>query len=186
MKNKIFLALITLTLATLACSVFVGGPNYPSTPIPVSTTAVQSLKTQVTQAVATAVTSGTITLKITEEQLTSYLAVYLQSQPTLPITNPQVQLQNGQMELLGKVQQGMFSANVSMTISVGVDQNGQPKIEITQENFGPLPAPQGLNDAISTFVAEALTGSLGPAATGFRLESISIANGVMTVTGRLK
>ncbi|MGA7194320.1 MAG: LmeA family phospholipid-binding protein [Anaerolineales bacterium] len=186
MKIKIFLALIILTLATLACSIFVGGPDYPATAIPVSTQAVGSLHDQVNQATATGAATGTITLNITEEQLTSYLAVYLQSNPNLPITNPQVQLQNGQMELLGKVQQGMFSANVSMTMSVSVDQNGQPKITITQEDFGPLPAPQGLNDAISAFVAEALTGSLGPAATGFRLESISIANGTMTVTGRVK
>ena len=186
MKKKIFLVLITLTLAILACSVFVGGPDYPATPIPVSTTAAQSLKTQVTHAAATAVTTGTITLKITEEQLTSYLTVYLQSQPNLPIINPQVQLQNGQMKLLGKVQQGVFSANVSMTMTVGVDQNGRPSINITQQDFGPIPAPKGLNEAVSAFLAEALTGSLGPAATGFRLESISITNGVMIVTGRTR
>ncbi len=184
--KKIFIAVIALAFATLGCSIFVGGPDYPATPIPVSTEAVQSLQTQVNQAAATGAATGTVTLNITQEQLTSYLAVYLQSQPNLPITDPQVQLQNGQMELLGKVQQGMFNANVSMILAVSVDQNGQPKIVITQENFGPLPAPQGLNDAISTFVAQALTGSLGPAATGFRLESISIANGVMTITGRVK
>ena len=184
--KKIFIALITLAIMTLACSVFAGGPSYPATPIPISTQAAGSLNNQVNQAAATGAATGTVTLTITQEQLTSYLAIYLQSQPNLPITNPQVQLQNGQMELLGKVQQGMFNANVSMTMAVGVDQNGQPKITITQEDFGPLPAPQGLNDAISAFVAEALTGSLGPAATGFRLESVSIANGVMTVTGRVK
>jgi len=184
--KKFLIAWIALAFVTLACSVFVGGPNYPATPIPVSTTAVQNLHNQVNQAAATGAATGTVTLTITEEQLTSYLAVYLQSQPNLPITDPQVQLQNGQMKLLGKVQQGMFSANISMTLAVGVDQNGQPKITITQEDFGPLPAPQGLNDAVSTFVAQALTGSLGPAATGFRLESISIADGVMTVTGRVK
>jgi len=185
-QKKFVLALIILTLVTLACSIFVGGPNYPAIPIPVSTTAVQSLKTQVTQAVATAATSGSITLNITEEQLTSYLTYYLQSQPNLPITDPQVQLQNGQMKVFGKVQQGMFTANASITMTVSVDQNGQPKIEITQEDFGPYPAPQGLNDAISTLVVQAFTGSLGPVATGFRLESISIADGVMTVTGRVK
>ena len=184
--KKPLIALITIVLSTLACSVFVGGPNYPATPIPVSTQAVQSLKNQVQQSFATGTATGTVTLHITEEQLTSYLAVYLQSHPNLPIKDPQVQLQNGQMKLLGKVQQGMFSANVSMTLTVGVDQNGQPKITITQEDFGPLPAPQGLNDAMSAFVAQALTGSLGPAATGFRLESISIADTVMTVTGRVK
>jgi hypothetical protein len=35
-------------------------------------------------------------------------------------------------------------------------------------------------------VKEAYTGSLGPVATGLRIESISIANGVMTVTGRIR
>jgi hypothetical protein len=33
---------------------------------------------------------------------------------------------------------------------------------------------------------EALTGQLGPAAIGFRLESIDISDGVLTVTGRTK
>jgi hypothetical protein len=186
MKKRIFLALIILTLTTLACSIFVGGPNYPATPIPVSTQAAGSLKNQVQQAATTGAVSGTVTFNITEEQLTSYLTYYLQSQPNMPITNPQVQLQNGQMKMFGKVQQGVFVANASITMTVNVDANGQPQINISQEDFGPYPAPQGLNDAISSLLAEAFTGSLGPAATGFRLESISIANGVMTVTGRLK
>ena len=186
MKIKIFLALIILTLATLACSIFVGGPDYPATAIPVSTQAAGSLNNQVNQAAATGAATGTITLNITQEQLTSYLTYYLQSQPNLPITNPQVQLQNDQMKIFGKVQQGMLIVNASVTMTVSVDSNGQPNIQITQEDFGPFPAPQGLHVAISAFIAEAFTGSLGPAATGFRLESISIANGVMTVTGRIK
>ncbi len=184
--KKLSLAFLALALAALACSIFVGGPKYPATTVPVSNTAAQSLNTQATQAAATAAVSGTMTLTITQEQLTSYLAQYLQSQSNSPISDPQVQLQNGQMKLLGKVQQGMFTANVSLTLKVSVDQNGQPQITITQEDFGPFPAPQGLNDAITAFVTQTLTGSLGPAATGFRLESISIADGVMTVTGRTK
>ena len=80
----------------------------------------------------------------------------------------------------------MFTANVSITMQVGVDANGQPQITITQADFGPLPAPQGLNDAVSSLIQQAYTGSLGPAATGFRLESISIADGAMTVSGRVK
>jgi hypothetical protein len=90
------------------------------------------------------------------------------------------------MKVYAKAQSGIFTANVSITTQVSVDENGQPKIEITQTDFGPLPAPQGVNDAASAFVREAFTGSLGPIATGFRLDSISIADGVMTVTGRVK
>lgn len=186
MKNKSFIALLIVSLATLACSVFVGGPDYPSTIIPVSTEAVQGLQDQVTQAIATGAQSGTVTLQITEAQLTSYLAFKLESQPNPLISDPQVLLRDGQMSVYGKLQQGMFTANISMTMKVSVDENGQPKLEITQADFGPLPAPQGLNEALSALVSEAFTGSLGPVATGFRLESITIADGVMTVSGRVK
>jgi hypothetical protein len=186
MMKKIVLAFLALGLVTLACSIFVGGPDYPATPIPVSTEAVQSLQTQVQQSVATGTATGTITLNITEEQLTSYLAYTLQSQPNPLVTDPQVQLRDGQMTVFGKFQQGMFIANASLTMTVSVDANGQPKIQITHEDFGPYPAPQGLNDTVSALLAEAFTGSLGPVATGFRLETISIGDGVMTVTGRIK
>lgn len=184
--KKNLIALSTLALATLACSIFIGGPAYPDTPIPVSTEAVQSLQDQVKQAIADGAQTGTVTLQITESQLTSYLAFKFDSQANPLITDPQVQLRNGQMKIFGKVQQGMFNANISITMSVSIDDQGKPKIEITQADLGPLPAPQGLNDAVSAMVGEAFTGSLGPVATGFRLESITIADGAMTVVGRTK
>jgi hypothetical protein len=59
-------------------------------------------------------------------------------------------------------------------------------MEVVSTDFGPFPAPEGLNSAISAMVAEAYTGSLGPMATGFRLESITIADGSMTLSGRIK
>jgi hypothetical protein len=186
MKNKIFIALITLALASLACSIFIGGPDYPATTVPVSTADAQSLQDQSATAIANGVQTGTITLQITEAQLTSYLAAKLGAQTDPFITDPQVLLRNGQLQVFGKAHQGMFTANVSITANVTVDNQGKPKIEITQTDFGPLPAPQGLNDAVSAFVAEAFTGSLGPAATGFRLQTVSIADGVMTIVGQTK
>jgi uncharacterized protein YpmS len=185
-NKRFFLAFIALAIATLACSIFIGGPAYPDAPIPVSTSASQDLQVYVQQAVADGAQTGIITLQITESQLTSYLAFKLDSQTDPLITEPQVLLREGQMKVYGKVQSGIFTANISITTRVSVDKNGQPQIEITQTDLGPLPAPQGLNEAVSTFVREAFTGSLGPVATGFRLDSISIADGVMTVTGRVK
>jgi hypothetical protein len=43
-----------------------------------------------------------------------------------------------------------------------------------------------LKQSLAALIKEAYTGSLGPVATGFRLETISIANGLMTVTGRIR
>jgi hypothetical protein len=39
---------------------------------------------------------------------------------------------------------------------------------------------------MTALITEAYTGSLGPVATGFRLERIDIANGLMTVMGRIR
>ena len=178
--------LLVLALASIACTLFVGGPAYPSDPVAVSPDAAQSLRDQVKQAVESGVAGGPVTFQFTETQLTSIVAERLARDTTPLMTEPKVFLRNGQIQLFGKVQRGVFVANVAVIMNAGVDAAGQPKIEVASADFGPLPTPQALNDLISSFIAEAYTGSLGPAATGFRLENITIADGVMTLTGRIK
>lgn len=192
-KHIFTVFLLTLILTSLACTVFVGGPDYSSLPtIPVSTEITQSIQDEVARAFEEGMTSGTVTLNFTEAQLTSYIASRLQNDPTLQqdskplITDPQVYLRDGQMQIYGKTQQGLFAANIGIIVSVGVDENGQPKIDIVSADFGPLPAPEGLKEAISAMVREAYMGSIGPVATGLRIETISIADGIMTISGRIR
>lgn len=190
MKNKkyslTFFVLI-LALAAMACSIFVGGPDYPTQTVPVSTSEVQSLQTQMADAFITGAESGVVTLKITESQLTSLIAAKMEEKQNPPFTDPQVLLRDNQMQLYGKITRGSFTANMLITANVGVDPvTSTPKIEIVKADFGPFAAPEGLNSTINAIVAEAFTGTLGPVAIGFRLESISIADGVMTMTGRIK
>jgi hypothetical protein len=188
------LFLLSLVLTSLACVVFVGGPDYSNLPpIPVSADAAASIQDEIKRAVEAAADTGVITGNLTEPQITSYLATRLQTDPTLQqsdkkplITDPQVYLRDGQMQIYGKTQQGLFTANIGILVNMGVDANGQPQIDVASADFGPFDAPAGLRDAITAMVKEAYTGSLGPVATGLRIESISIANGVMTVTGRIR
>lgn len=193
MKTKLPLFLAILVLASLACTVSVGGPDYSDRPvIPVSTEAAESLRDEIRRAFEAGAVSGEVTIQITEAQLTSVLAQRLQSDPSLQqdkkplITDPQVYLRDGQMQVFGKTQQGIFTANIGIVIDVGVDENGKPKIEIASADFGPLPAPEGLTAAISAMIEEAYTGAVGPVATGLRIQSITIADGIMTITGRIR
>jgi hypothetical protein len=150
------------------------------------------MQDEVTRAFTEGAQTGTITLNFTEQQITSYVAAKFQNDPRLQqngqpfITDPQVYLRDGQMQIYGKTKQGMFAANIGIIVSVGVDENGQPKIEVVSADFGPLPAPKGITDTISAMIREAYTGSLGPVATGLRIENISIANGIMTISGRIR
>lgn len=191
--NSLLIFLSTLILTSLACTVFVGGPDYSDrAPIPVSNEAAESLKEEVRRAFESGLQTGEVTINITESQITSILALRLQTDQNLQqdsqplITDPQVYLRDGQMQIFGKTNQGMFAANIGIIVSVGVDETNRPKIEIVSADFGPLPAPDGIKNAISTMVEEAYTGSLGPIATGLRVESISISNGIMTVVGRIR
>ena len=183
----------TLILSTIACTVFVGGPDYSDrAPIPVSIDAAESLKDEIKRAFEAGAATGEVTINITETQITSVLAIRLQTDQNLQqdskplITDPQVYLRDGQMQIFGKTQQGMFAANIGIIVAVGVDENARPKIEILSADFGPLPAPEGLNTAISAMIQEAYTGSIGPVATGLRIQTILIADGMMTINGRIR
>lgn len=185
-KIAILFSMGSLALAALACTIFVGGPAYPDTRVAVSTEAIGGLTDQLNAASTTAADSGVLTLTINESQLTSLLANKLNEQTDPFITDPQVYLRDGQVQIYGKAVQGNFEANVRIVVSITLNAEGKPIITVVSADFGPLPAPEGLNSAVGKMVDEAFTGAIGPAATGFRLENISIADGVMTLSGRVK
>ena len=185
-KITLFICLIILALAILACTMNIGGPAYPAPVIPVSTEAVGELQSSQETAIAAGAGTGQVALSFTEPQLTSYLYYKLQSQDQPLITNPQVYLRDGQLQVYGTASEGYFEATVRIILSAGVDEKGQLKIELTSADFGPIPVPIGLKDIISATLQEAYIGALGPVATGFRLQSITISDGALAITGQIK
>ncbi len=186
-KKYLYLFIVSLVVSSLACSINVGGPEYPAQTVPASPTDAQALRDMIQQAMITGAETGVITLSITENQLTGFMAEKLAQQTNPPFTDPQILLRNGQMQMYGKVTQGWFTANMLITMNVTIDEiTGQPKMQIVSADFGPVPAPEGINNAVSALIDEAFTGSFGPVAVGFRLETITIADGIMTLTGRIK
>jgi hypothetical protein len=186
MVRRALIALSALACASIACSIFLGGPAYPDPAVPASTEAASGLQSAFQDAMENAAQTGTLTVELTESELTSFLQSKLAQEADPPITQPQVTLREGALQIFGTAQTGIFVANVSLTAQFSVDQNGQPQIKITQAEYGPFPAPSELTEALGALVRETLTGSLGPAALGFRLENITIADGELTLTGRIK
>lgn len=189
MKTKFYVHIFFLALAasSLACSINVGGPDYPAQSVPASPDDAQALRDMIEQAMVSGAETGVITLSITESQLTSYMAEKISQQVNPPFTDPQILLRNGQMMMYGRITRGWLTGNMLITMNVTIDEvTSQPKIQIASADLGPIPAPEGINNAISAIIDEAFTGSFGPVASGFRLETITIADGAMTVTGRIK
>ncbi len=186
-KNLISLAAALAVLtAMLACTLFIGGPQYPPNTIPVSTEAVGDLQKSIAEAIAAGAVTGQVTIVINEEQLTSFLAMKLQQQTNPLLTDPQVYLRDGQIQIYGRAKKGNLEATARIVLTAGVDENGTLKIELSSASFGPLPIPAGLLEALTAIIDEAFTGSVGPVATGIRLTSVTVADGIMTITGQIK
>ena len=185
-KSAILFATISVIFASLACTMNIGGPDYPDRVIPVSQQAIDSIKAQFEIALEAGITGENIILTITEPQITSILAFKLENQNNPLFTEPQVFLQDGQMQIYGQATQGFFVANINVMVNVGIDGEGQPDIHIASADFGPFPVPESLSSALSAIIKEAYTGAIGPVATGFRIEKIGIRDGLMVMAGKVK
>jgi hypothetical protein len=171
-------------LAGAACRINLGGPAVPTETIPVSTEAADSLNEAWDDAFERSESTGAFTIVISEMQLTSLVAQSLAKQESPPLRDPQVFLRDGQMQVFGVATRGNVEANVFLTLSVDVDADGFPSIDIVSGSFGPFPIPDEILRGFSTLIDEAFTGEFGPVATGFRIESIVIDGGLMSITGR--
>lgn len=180
------LALAALWLASIACEINVGGPETPAARIPVSTEAVESLTQLWKTAIEGAQDTGLVTLVVNETQLTSLLAFRLRAEEDPIFQDPQVYLRDGQIQIFGTARRQNFRASVRVVLTVEVDEQGLPDLRLESANFGPLPVPDGLLSGLSTMLDEAFTGSIGPAATGIRIERIAINDGLLAIVGRIR
>lgn len=170
----------------MACAINVGGPTAPEATIPVSDQAAQSVETVIQSAIEQSATTGIIAFTLTEEQVTSYLVKKILPNSNLPLNNPQVFLQDGEIEFYDQITQGPVTANISVILTVKPSGNGGFTVEVTKIDFGPLPVPEGFNEQISSSINQALTEltQSNSGSTSFYVESIDISNGMITIQGR--
>src|SRR5690242_3836948 len=111
-------AVLALSLAVLACGspLGIGQPTAPASPIPVSTEAAGELEELWANAIENAGPNGEVSVVMTEEQLTSYVAVKLAEQPDVPLKNIQIFLRDGQMTLTGDAKVGPLSSKASLAV----------------------------------------------------------------------
>jgi hypothetical protein len=173
---------VLLAAASLACSLGLGGPTPPASPIPVSTDAAGQLEEIITQAAGNS-QNGEVTVVVTEEQLTSFVALKLAEDPDAALKDPQVFLRDGQIILYGSARVGSVTAPAEIRLDIATDAEGGLDVTVASANFGPLPVPQSMLDTLSASLDEAVSGRLGPQATGIRITSIVVGDGEMSITG---
>jgi hypothetical protein len=186
--GPVLLALAALWAASLACTLPGRSAKPPAgyAPIPVTTQAAGELRKDLEVAASEIATSGSTTLVIDEAQLTSLLAIELQSQDQLNILAPQVYLRDGQVQLFGNLQEGKVTAPLKIFLTISGDGQGQPQFQVVEAMAGPLPIPKDLLDQFTTQFDQVLAGRLNPNDNPLFIDRIAIADGKMTITAHTR
>lgn len=176
--------LLLLAVVTLACNL--ASRATPAPPPPVSTEAVENLEATLENAAETIQETGEVHLELNETQLTSLVAFELQESGEEMITNPQVYLRDGQIQVYGDVERENISGTARVAMTVDLDEDGRPDLNVVSASLGPFPIPGQLVDEIETQLNEAFSEQLESLAPNTRFESITIADGKMTITGHVR
>jgi len=180
----ITISLTSLVAASWACDLTVGGPTPPGSPIAVSTEAAGQLQETWKTAIANA-QNGEVTVIITQEQLTSYLALKLEAQTNPPLRNVQVYLRNSHIQIYGTAQAGTVSTTALVSLAFSITPEGQPQLKVDEADFGPVPVPPTLLSTLSSALNEALTGQFGTLATGIKVKTAIITDGYLAINGTI-
>ena len=182
--NQLWMIMVFVSLVgtSLACDLAVGGPTPPGSPIPVSTEAAGQLTEVWKSAIANA-QNGQVSVIINETQITSFLALKLSQQQNPPLTDVQVYLRDGKVQIFGNAKAGSVSTTALVVLGVNVSAEGQISFAVEKADFGPVPVPKSLLETLSSSLNEAFTGKVGTFATGIKITSIGIADGNMAIIG---
>ncbi|MBI9047780.1 MAG: hypothetical protein JEZ00_00050 [Anaerolineaceae bacterium] len=184
-KIHIFLLITIISLISLACKISLGGNEPNAETIPVSADAADSVQSIIDNATITDAQNQTIAFTVTEEQVTSYAAQKFAENPDSDISNPQIYLRDGKIDAYAVYTQEYFDINMHITLSAIISPNNELEITVDNADLGPIPVSEGLLDSISSMIDDTMTNTLLPASTGFRMETIYIADGMATISGTL-
>ncbi len=197
--NRNYLSILTLiailVVASLACSLSIVAPQaIISTPTPTPTQTLIPVNTQAAGDFITSIeqptldpVAGTASIVLTEEELTSYVATQLQSDPNAFIRDPQISLENGQIVVHGTIITDILTAPGSLTATVVVGPDGLPQATVTSATVGSFPVPAPLLSQASSMIDQGIADSISSvSSSGYQIESITIANHQMTIVFKKK
>jgi hypothetical protein len=187
MKN---LKLILLALILTACNL----PSYPKPPIPeytVSENDAVSAETTVETAVNEISQTGRLNVTLTQEQVSSWLALRApgyasQYGYTWPLKDVQAALNDGKLMIYGiVVQQNVPETAAQIVVVPQIDANGKLVVKVEGGQFGLAGLPADVTQQFNTTIQEMLGQLTAEFGANYRLESLVIANGTLTVTGQV-
>lgn len=181
------IALLALSVLNLACQLNLGGPTPPGPPIIASEAEAEAFQQVWNSALASSQKSdGQVRLIVNEQQLTSLVSLKAAQSEEPLLLEPRVYLRDGLIQVHGVAERGIVRANVLIGIEPVIEADGGLSFRLTSAEFGPMPVPESLREGVSALISEAFTGTIGPYATGIRLEAVAVSGGEMAISGAFR
>jgi len=114
------------------------------------------------------------------------LAFELQKSGQQFISDPQVYLRDGQMQIFGDVKSETITAQGMLIIEPQVDADGRVNFDVVSAKVGPFPVPGDMVTEIETNLNRVITQQLEEMAPNSYIDSLVIADGLMTIKGHTR
>ncbi len=158
-----------------------GAPERPGDAILTSDVKAMEAKTMLANAIPQPGSLSSAT--ITEQQITSWLAMEMRNNPDLPLSEVQVYLRGGQIQIWGMVNGSTDVTSALLTGTISIDSNAQPVFTLESMQVGQQTVPNILLSQAETWLNEMLIEKINSEIPGLRLMNINITNGLITVSG---
>lgn len=158
-----------------------GAPERPGAEIIVSEQSGMEAREKLEQALPQPGALTTVT--VTEQQLTSWLAAEMKNSPDLPLSDVQVYLRNGRIQIWGMVHGEEKSTAALVAGTVTIDADKQPRFEIEAMQIGRQFIPGFLLSQAENWLNEFVSEQINTYVPGLELMNVSIKNGMITVSG---
>ena len=169
---KIFILLVLVT-ASISCNLVSTLNPFPTLEPAVPETPVLSTSN-----------APAFTYSITESQMNEYAASAIDNNPDAFIQDLEITLPEGLAEIIGQFVQGPLKTEIRLIARPYADAEGNLKIEVVEADLGPIPMGSEMLDTISVYIEDILTSSLEPASMNYRIDSVLITGGVLTLSGQ--
>lgn len=182
----ITIIIFVLVLSSLACNLGFGRQVTPEPLVPLVSEDIEGVAESSAEPFQDAKSSEAIILEVSETQLTVLLTDELRNLVGDQITNLQVYLRDGQIQIFGDLDNQGITAPVKVVIEVSVDLAGRPNLEVVSSSVGPFPVPGDLISEVESMMNKAFQEKIQSLAPNLHIEDIDIENGKMTIRGRTK
>jgi len=189
---RVCVLLFSLALPSLACAVSL--PSNPQPPIPTFTPSpaeASAFEQSFTDAVSQSAQTGNFSVTVNQQQFSSWLALRAPSYAaqqgyTWPLKEVQAGLNNGKITVYGViVQQNVPETPGQVIFTPTIDGSGSLAVNVESGQFGVVGVPTDVLQNLNITIKNALTTELAQIQGRYKLNTLTIANGSMTVAGQI-